>query len=317
MRHLSHIKRAKIRRRPCSLPFAWRIITPRHGIETHIQKRDWQLVLNARGIDFKISLFNGREHIYVPPITETIAKSELSAYMAESMGEIRHPVHYPVYPHCTLALFFLLPLILIHGLKIGWWPVPAFLPSPETWDSIGRMDAIKIMIYGQWQRLGTALSLHASLTHLTGNVIFGAFFMAFLARITGIGRALLFTLLAGIAGNAASLAFHDINYKSEGFSTALFGCIGVMAGIMMPRAPDHKKIIMPLAAGIALLAMLGTEGENTDYTAHLCGFAAGVCLGILEDLRTRLHIPGLPQWLAAMIAILIFICAWMFAISSK
>jgi hypothetical protein len=38
---------------------------------------------------------------------------------------------------------------------------------------------------------------------------------------------------------------------------------------------------MPVAAGVALLALLGS-GEQTDVLAHLLGFAAGVLLGLMD-----------------------------------
>ncbi len=36
---------------------------------------------------------------------------------------------------------------------------------------------------------------------------------------------------------------------------------------------------MPLGAGVALLAMLGSSGERTDFGAHLWGLVVGLIMG--------------------------------------
>ena len=73
--------------------------------------------------------------------------------------------------------------------------------------------------------------------------------------------------------------------------------------------------VPPLAAGAALLAMLGTEGENTDYMAHICGLACGTGLGLLLGLALR-RFPSLAEtaWqsaagAAAFLLLLCFISA--------
>ena len=41
-----------------------------------------------------------------------------------------------------------------------------------------------------------------------------------------------------------------------------------------------RRWYLPLAAALALLALLGSGGENTDLGAHLLGFATGILLGL-------------------------------------
>jgi rhomboid protease GluP len=47
------------------------------------------------------------------------------------------------------------------------------------------------------------------------------------------------------------------------------------------RHPLRRRLLLPIAAALALLAFLGTEGERTDVGAHLFGFLAGALLGLL------------------------------------
>jgi len=53
--------------------------------------------------------------------------------------------------------------------------------------------------------------------------------------------------------------------------------------------------LLPVAAGLALVASLGTAGENTDIGAHVFGLAAGFGLGGLLGWRALSH--GRPdEW---------------------
>lgn len=310
------IMKCQMRRRPLGLPFFWRQVTHGQGIETYMQKRDWILVLNACDIDFRVSSFLGREHIYVPPLLEKRAKKELAAYISENLPKPRESADWPLYPHPWLVSLFLLPLVLIHGLILGWWPAPPFLPPPGQWPALGELNSLKILVYGQWERLATALTLHADLRHLSGNLLFGSIFMAFLARLTGVGRALLLTILGGVLGNLASLLAHDPGYRSLGFSTAIFAALGVLAMLTLWREKDAKKLFMPLAAGLGLLALLGTAGEHADYVAHLSGFGAGCLVGAIEGWRMRRGWPGLSQTIAGALGFAIPLLAWAYAFAN-
>lgn len=65
-----------------------------------------------------------------------------------------------------------------------------------------------------------------------------------------------------------------------------------------------------LAAVIAILAMLGTAGENTDYGAHIAGLFSGLFLGFLTGLAHKFHWHSIPQALAASLALALPLCAW-------
>jgi hypothetical protein len=66
-----------------------------------------------------------------------------------------------------------------------------------------------------------------------------------------------------------------------------------------------------------LLAFLGFSGEQTDILGHVCGFAAGLCLGVLAAALARIRVPTFPfQFAAALLAALSLALAWAFAIGS-
>ncbi len=278
--------------------------------------RDWLLVLNARAIPHKTVSLSGREQIYVPPLLEGIALAELGEFSAESSRPA--PVHKPLrmHRHYAFAALFLLPLLVWHGWRVDWWPAPRLLPPPETWSGAGMLDNVLVRIYGQWYRLATALTLHAGLTHLCGNLAFGAIFIPLLARLTGIGRALWLTVAGGILGNGLTVLFRPRLVTSMGFSTALFAAVGALAGFMALQHSPRGKAILPIAAGIAILAMLGTEGENTDYAAHLAGLGCGLALGAFEAWQVRNCRKRLNQWTAGALTALICAAAWWWAFAA-
>ena len=308
-----------VRRRPGSLPPFWRNITGPTGLADYMQRRDWRLVLSACRIPHILNTFRGREYIYVPPLLEQVALSELTDFDGERRRAASPPSPPPpVYPYGGLTAFFLLPLIIWHGLRMGWWPpVPDFLPPPQTWFNAGVLDNVLVRVYGQFYRLATALTLHADLRHLWGNIAFGALFLTLLARLTGVGRAVWLTLIGGILGNGLTVLFRPRAVTSLGFSTALFAAVGVLAGMMAGRQTQRRKAILPIAAGAALLAMLGTEGENTDYAAHVAGLLCGLALGLGESWRMRRGWPALPQIPSGMLALAVPTLAWWWAFNAQ
>lgn len=296
---------------PKNFPPYWRCITNKHGLESYIQKRDWQLVLNSQNIPYKIISVGNSAHIYVPPLLEQRARKELAAYIRENKRKPEK--HWPAHKNPWLIILFLLPLILFHGMREGWWPSPPAWPKPETWLASGSLDSANIKIWHQWQRAFTALTLHANVRHISGNILFGAIFLSLLARSIGIGRALLSAILAGAMGNLISIYLHTGNYRSIGFSTAIFATVGILGGLMFLRTADKRRMFLPLAAASGLLALLGTEGETTDYAAHLSGLICGIFFGILQGLAEKYHLPQLPQTLAGLLAITIIATAWTLA----
>jgi len=137
---------------------------------------------------------------------------------------------------------------------------------------------------GEWWRAVTALALHADAGHVLGNAIAGALFLTAVFRSFGPGMGGALTLAAGALGNLANAWLRDPAHATIGASTAVFGALGVLVGERMVRrhaTPSRSAAWIPLGAGLALLAMLGTEGDRVDVGAHALGLAAGTLLGLV------------------------------------
>ncbi len=125
-------------------------------------------------------------------------------------------------------------------------------------------------------------------------------------------------LLAGAGGNLANAVLHGSSYLSVGASTAVFAAVGALGGLGMlkrRRSGRHKRSWMPIAAALALLAMLGSGGERVDIWAHLLGLLFGGFIGIAIGLINP-HAPK-PwfQWLCGSATLGLLAYSWILALT--
>lgn len=148
------------------------------------------------------------------------------------------------------------------------------------WERAGSANAGLIQS-GEWWRCVTALTLHADVAHLFGNLMFGSLFGMVASHYLGPGLAWLVILLAGALGTALNAALYDAAHVSIGASTAVFaawGLISVLAWQHRRQSGESRlRRWAPLGGGLALLAFLGAGDERTDILGHLSGFVVG-CL---------------------------------------
>lgn len=183
------------------------------------------------------------------------------------------------YPRSFVALFVLLALVAFFFLVTG--PVA----DGSAWFVRGRASSDRILSDQPWRAI-TALTLHADALHIAGNAISGTLFLSAVNRRLGSGRGTLTVLVAGALGNVANaLHYYPKIHRSIGASTAVFAAVGVLVATQL--AVDHWKggkkswldRLGPPAAGLVLLGMLGASPES-DLTAHLFGFLAGLVVGM-------------------------------------
>jgi len=176
-----------------------------------------------------------------------------------------------------------------------------------------------LVMSGQLERTITALTLHADLSHVVGNALFGGFFLAALSGRLGLGFALLSFIVSGALGNLANAVYYGAAHSSVGASTGVFGLVGVLAGLAAwqrhQRFPRRRGAWVAFGAGLGVVAMLGGPGPRVDFSAHLFGLAAGALTGIALALplssRPR---PGTSaQVAAAAISAALVLGAWRMA----
>ena len=135
---------------------------------------------------------------------------------------------------------------------------------------------------GETFRAITALFLHSDGQHILGNLAGILIFGAPLISLSGYGTGPFLLLCAGTSGNLVNAYFHQTALLSIGFSTAVMGAAGALAAYQMidSRRPFQLNRLIPLFAGATLVGLF-SQGENTDISAHVFGFMAGIFWGFL------------------------------------
>ena len=149
-------------------------------------------------------------------------------------------------------------------------------------------------------------------------------FAAFVIPRLGSGFTWLAILLSGALGNALNAwGYRGESHDSIGASTACFGALGILVGAELlsrwsePRQRSAWQLILPLGAGLGLLAYLGVgdEGKNIDYMAHGWGFAIGIAEGaVAMALRVKERLPGPAQRAAGVATLALVALCWVLAL---
>jgi rhomboid protease GluP len=276
----------------------------------HNLAEEWELALLAQGLSPSLSRTGDGFVLSVPEEDMERALVGLSTYERENPPKPRETDE-PVEPPNLVGGTSIAGILLLFFFITAIWQ-----PSVR-WYEGGSADADRILLGELWRTV-TALSLHANLAHALSNAIGIAIFLGALSSILGLGLASALVLLAGAGGNLANALIHGSAHVSIGASTSVFGAVGMLGGLGLARRGRRKvpkrRAWVPVAAALALLAMLGTGGERVDILAHLFGFLFGGILGVLFAFITP-RPPGLPiQWACGGMAAAVLIYCWTLAL---
>ncbi len=270
------------------------------------------MVLEARHIQCRIARRGLGFELLVSESDYPLAVRELLVYEKENKNW--PPPLPPPRPETETTLATLSVLLLLASFhNLTYLDLRLFGHYPVDWVALGNADAAKILA-GEWWRPITALTLHADWLHLLGNLAMGGVFIFRLSRDVGSGLAWSLLLAAGALGNLFNALLQAPDHRAVGASTAVFGTVGVLAALNLVRYRRNlwKRWPLPIAAALALLALLGTAGERTDLGAHLFGLAAGLLLGLVAaPLLQRYKLPGGKlNFLLALASIAVVASAW-------
>ncbi len=263
---------------------------------TRKQIKNWPLVLSAKQIPWRSrqNIANQWE-IEVPASHYLTACRELNQFEEENRNWPPHVNAVETSENTAVTIWVLILLALFHNLTSQQIQLPHF-PAID-WFSIGTADAQKILA-GQWWRTITALTLHSGGIHLSANILFGGIIIIRLAHLLRSGPAWFLILISGALGNFLNALVHGRNHQSIGFSTAVFSALALLCicTMTLQRTSSWRRWPLPLMAGCALLALLGTSGEQTDLGAHLFGFISGIICAVIalkitipDFIRARLN----------------------------
>lgn len=253
---------------------------------------DDALVLAAVGIGSRIIVEEIGIALAVAEADAGRARKELVEYHGENQARESPPLR-PPQEGLKFALAYAAVLILVQGAA------GRYLVGFDWWTA-GYAQA-GLIVSGEWWRTLTALTLHADLAHLASNIVAGGVFGIALAQFLGPGLAWFAILISGGVANGLNALVHPASHTAIGASTAVFAALGLVAVLSWRRKADvparGMRGVLPLVAGLALFADLGTGGERTDVGAHAFGFMVGIIFGagllmagarVPKDRRTQL-----------------------------
>ncbi len=283
---------------------------PRLAANGRAEAEAWSLVLAAEGIAHGMLASEGRYFVEVDAGDAERARTLIARWASEN-EPLPEP---PPEPYADLRTNA--------GIWIGLALIGFFLVTGEWSDGDpyfrrGSADARRIVTGLELWRIVTALTLHSDPAHVLGNAFSCAVFGTLLLRRYGVGVGAWLLLGSGALGNLLTALWHGSQHRSVGASTALFGAIGALAATELVRRHRHRrgwqKAWLPIASGVALLAMLGT-GRGSDFTAHAMGLAAGFALGLAAARRIATPPSPSAQSALALATLVAIAAAWAVAL---
>jgi rhomboid protease GluP len=273
---------------------------------------DWALVLVAKGMHPLLRWVDGLFELHVVDAEAQPARVELAEADAEEAHATRAAA-----VDAAQAEEVIQPGAVFGGVAVALGLLVFFgVTGPRreyvAWFARGASEAGAV-VRGEWWRTVTALTLHADIAHVLSNVGLGAVVVAAVMRARGVGLGALLVLASGAAGNLLNAWLHRSAHSTVGFSTAVFGAIGLLGGLgyMRLRRRPHRSrpAWTALAGGFALLALMGSS-ERSDVLAHFFGALAGLVLGMVAGTVGQRPARPAVQWTAMAATVAIIGWSW-------
>ena len=296
-----------------SAPIPVRVTQSRHQIDA------WALTLSARGVASRALQADGMFELYVAANDFAFAMAELNAIDREEQDARRAAAADAAIARPQLSKHAAIGAILLALLLLAFFAVTGPRSHGELWFAAGASDAERVL-NGEWWRAVTALTLHADSAHVISNVAIGTLVVGAVMRAEGVGFGSALVLASGTAGNWVNAWVHETLHRSVGFSTAVFGAIGILGGLAFVDARRHINPRRPawtaLAGTLALLGLLGMSDKGSvDVLAHVFGAGAGLGLGVLSAWLQARPKSTSGQWLAGAGALAAVFTSWWIALS--
>jgi membrane associated rhomboid family serine protease len=255
---------------------------------------EWALVLAAIGVPYQVARHTPEPELAavhagyllgVAASKVTAATRALHKYDVESRTPADAAPAAPDRGSNALGIGVGLALIAF-AMITGYWESE----SGSRWFQAGVADASRIRA-GEWWRAVTAMTLHADVMHLLGNVAASVIFISAAGRWMGAGVAAAAIVAAGTGANLLTAWTQRGDHLSVGASTATFAGLGLVVGLQVVRrwrggGAIRRRAWIAAGAGFALLAMLGM-GATADVSAHAYGLGLGTLLGVAVGIVDR------------------------------
>jgi len=284
-------------------------ITAKIPARSRREAMDWSLVLISQGIESTVERPEEGVgwRLEVASADYEPALKAIRLYRAENRG-------------WRWGQAVLQPGMLFDWVSIAW----ATLLCGLYWLNDARIDLRTPGVFdtaalarGEWWRLFTPIWLHADLSHLASNAMFGFVLLGLTMGRYGTGAGLLAAYLAGVGGNLFTWIFSTQPHLGLGASGMVMGCVGLLAiqsAALWRNTPRASKYVLAgLLGGVMLFVLLGVA-PGTDVVAHFGGFVSGLILGsLLRPFIPALHKPA-ANLTSALLFVLLVLWPWWLAL---
>jgi rhomboid protease GluP len=256
------------------------------------------LVALTLGHSFWLRSAANTYRLLVEPHAAELVRQQLWEFERESLRWPPRPFADPA-PSARLELVS--PLLWCAMVLVSFWAQGEW----TAWTGMGALDAKAVFERDEWWRLISALFLHGDVGHLVSNLASGIFVFSAVLTTIGIRTGWLLLTVASVGGNLAAAAVkYPGVYRSLGASTAIFAAVGLLTGralrvVWRGNHPHRWRApFVPLAAGLTVLALHGTGGQQVDVVAHVTGFSAGLALGWVAGIDKSARKPAVQASVA-------------------
>jgi membrane associated rhomboid family serine protease len=189
----------------------------------------------------------------------------------------------PKFPFFTAAVALALCAIYAAQFYLTNHSATAFtFRDAVTW---GGIDRYLVIEKHEWWRIFTAPWLHASIYHLTGNLITLVVAGTVLERHIGSWWLAAVYVTGALAGSIASIIMNDPRMVSEGASAAIIALVVLVYALSYHVCLQaHAKRLRRIALFVLLPALVPSAAHGAvqiDIGAHCGGFLAGLAAAFL------------------------------------
>ncbi|MBR0090321.1 MAG: rhomboid family intramembrane serine protease [Lachnospiraceae bacterium] len=164
---------------------------------------------------------------------------------------------------------------------------------PDTVHDAGVLNVYLVLQEGEYNRLLSAVFLHADFMHLFSNMILLFYLGAVVERNTGHILFALLYLTSGIVGNVITVAYevsHRESWDSLGASGAVFGVMGAML-VLLFRVPKAQRMGSTLLTRVGFMVayslFMGLRSSAVNNVAHVAGLITGALLCLVMTAGKR------------------------------
>jgi rhomboid protease GluP len=170
--------------------------------------------------------------------------------------------------------------------------------NPGTLHRLGALEPQTIRFEGEYWRMLTSLFLHYGFLHLLFNLYALLVIGPGLERIIGPLRFAIYYLLAGL-GSSAGVLLWLLRERGRleqlvGASGCVLGIVGVWTGYLLRHRhePFAGRRLRNILLVVLIQIAFDLSTPQISMTAHLCGLATGVVLGLLISPRRSRSLAG-------------------------